>query len=262
MPKLTPPKLSVAVLTAYSFEPAVFASSMSISALVNIRGVEETSGTLIAKFDGVVRGLQSNPTMVPFGPLLGKMMYLMMCYANADGETLSFSFEKADSEKVDLSETLNFAKDTSVGNAFVPQMFTSAPAPTSAPTRTPTPAASSTHAHSYGFFNPAFYASTMTVTALIKVGGIEQSEGTLVAYADNTIHGVQDSPTLVPFGPHAGKSMYLMVVYANANGEAMSFSYDTSTSSTKLSEEQFFVKDQSLGSVLSPLTLSNAVMRR
>ena len=47
-------------------------------------------------------------------------------------------------------------------------------------------------------FNPADYASTMSLTAAVTLSGVEHSTGTLAAFAGTEVRGMQDSVTSLP----------------------------------------------------------------
>ena len=63
----------------------------------------------------------------------------------------------------------------------------------------------------------------MTVTALVTVGGVEQSSGTLFAVVGTEVRGVQDTPSTPPFGPYFGRPLFQITIYADDAGETVGF---------------------------------------
>ena len=54
----------------------------------------------------------------------------------------------------------------------------------------------------------------MALTALVTIGGVAQPTGTLVAYLDTSVRGMQSETSLPPFGPYKGQPLYQMMIYA------------------------------------------------
>ena len=61
--------------------------------------------------------------------------------------------------------------------------------------------------------------------ALVVLGGVDQSVGTLVAYVGSEVRGTQDTPSSPPFGPYASRSMFQITLYADAGGESIRFDF-------------------------------------
>jgi hypothetical protein len=100
----------------------------------------------------------------------------------------------------------------------------------------------------------------MAVTALVTLSGIEQSSGMLTAYAGTAVRGVQDTPSMPPFGPYTGKAMFQITIYANGGGDTMSFTFVTGGVATSLAETLAFTINSNVGSVLTPFSLTSALV--
>lgn len=85
------------------------------------------------------------------------------------------------------------------------------------------------------------------------------ASGTLTALVGTEVRGVLSAPLVVPFGPHAGQSLYAMTIGGEMEGEAVSFRFDPGSGAVALSETVAFAADATLGSVLSPLLLSGVL---
>ena len=137
-------------------------------------------------------------------------MYQIVLYTNGDGETLTFQFNGGRGV-VNLEETMTFITDKTVGSANSPFIFSGVAAPPSSAPRS---------------FNPADYEKSLTLVALITINGVDQASGTLTAFASTEVRGVLATPTRPPFGPYTNKMLYHMIVYANGDGETISFLFD------------------------------------
>jgi len=109
------------VLGGWSLDAPRFVDSMTITALVNIDGLDQAAGTLAAFVGDEVRGLQPQPSMAPFGPHAGKPLYSMTVYVNA-GETASFRFHDGKAERA-ITNTLPAEIDGNVGSAVAPHQL-------------------------------------------------------------------------------------------------------------------------------------------
>ena len=92
---------------------------MSVQALVTLSGVEQAAGTLTALVGTEVRGVQTAPLTVPFGPYAGRSLYQITIGGEAEGETVVFRFDTGVSEVV-LVETVAFAADRTHGSVMSP----------------------------------------------------------------------------------------------------------------------------------------------
>ena len=96
----------------------------------------------------------------------------------------------------------------------------------------------------------------MAATALVSVGGVEQSSGVLVAMVGTEVRGVQETASTPPFGPYAGKALFQITLYAESGGETMSFQFHTGSATVSLTETQVFAVNGNEGSVVAPLLLT------
>ena len=63
------------LLQSISFNPAAYANSMTLTFLVTIGGVRQTSGTLVAYVGTTVSGMQDETSIPPFGAYARQAMY-------------------------------------------------------------------------------------------------------------------------------------------------------------------------------------------
>ena len=98
----------------------------------------------------------------------------------------------------------------------------------------------------------------MAVTAMVSLNGADQTSGRLVAFADGEVRGLNDAPKLTPFGPYKGKHLFGITIYANAEGETLSFMFDTLKGLAPLKETITFVDNGIQGSAL-PVVLTGSM---
>ena len=81
-------------LPDWSADPTLYPLSMSITALVRVRGVVQTSGALGAFVGEEVRGSTQDVTPIPvgLGPYGGGAAFEMLIYAERTGVSVSFRF--------------------------------------------------------------------------------------------------------------------------------------------------------------------------
>ena len=157
--------------------PADYEKTMTLSALVTVSGVRQAVGFLYAFAGNQMRGVQATPSRPPFGPYSGSSVYQIVLYANGDGEALTIQFNGGGGT-VDLAESMTFLTNEKKGTVTSPFLLTGvagAAPPSSSPTQ---------------FLNPADYEKTMTLSALVTVGGVRQAAGVLNAFADNQMRGI------------------------------------------------------------------------
>ena len=106
----------------WSFSPSMFSDSMSVTAIVTIDKIDQTSGTLGAFVGTEVRGLQASSSLVSFGAHAGKYLYLLSVYADTSGETLTFQFYQENT--ITLVQTLTFQVNGRVGDVLLPTALT------------------------------------------------------------------------------------------------------------------------------------------
>ena len=102
------------------------------------------------------------------------------------------------------------------------------------------------------------FSDTMTLTALVSVGGVEQTSGTLGVFVGTQVRGVQSTLSSPPFGAYAGKSLFQATAYANAGGETLTFKFHDGSRTADLTETLAFVVNGNQGSVMDPMSLSAA----
>ena len=95
----------------------------------------------------------------------------------------------------------------------------------------------------------------MSVTSLVRVGGVTQASGTLVGYVGTSVRGIQEKTSNPPFGPYAGQAMYQITLYANAAGERVAFTFNDGPSRASISQTLEFAINGNVGTVVSPLLL-------
>merc|ERR1712185_410092 len=108
-------------------------------------------------------------------------------------------------------------------------------------------------------FDPAAYANTMALSALVSLGGVDQSSGVLVAYVGTEVRGVQDTVSTPPFGAYAGKALFQITMYAENGGETMNFQFYTGSTTVSLSETVTFEVNGNVGSVVAPFLLTGTL---
>jgi hypothetical protein len=125
------------------------------------------------------------------------------------------------------------------------------------------------------------YEYSMSVTAMVRVDDVPVTTGTLAAFVDGEVRGMGGSK-LVPFGPHVGQSLFMLLVYSDdvSMSEVVSFRYtaaelplqDRRDSAglyfhaltlklepglvSQLGETEVFVKDNFVGDAVHPRVYS------
>ena len=90
---------------------------------------------------------------------------------------------------------------------------------------------------------------------MVRVGGADQTSGTLLASVGAEVRGLQDTPSVPPFGLYAGRPMYQITIYAEAGGETISFSLSEGSRSASITETLTFEVNGNVGSVVAPCSL-------
>jgi hypothetical protein len=90
----------------------------------------------------------------------------------------------------------------------------------------------------------------MSLTAAVTLSGVEQSTGTLVAFAGTEVRGMQDSVTSPAFGPYAEKALYQVTVYADTDGELLNFQFHVGGLKAAFTETTSFETNGSMGNVI------------
>jgi len=99
----------------------------------------------------------------------------------------------------------------------------------------------------------------MTVTALVAVGGANQTTGLLAAVVGaDDVRGVQDAPLTPQFGPFAGRALYHLTIHGDVDGEGLAFTFCAAVggSTTKLDQKVAFAANGRRGSAVAPFVLT------
>lgn len=246
-------------------------SSMIIEVLVTIGGVKQDDGVLGAWIEGELRGVSKVALKPPFGPYKGKSIYPIFIYGDSpdNNKKVTFKFKQADGTVVALKETKDYETGGKVGNVVFPYKLTGdapatpapTPPPTMPPTPPPTPAPTTAPAPAAAAWAvvPSDFSDSMSLQALVTVGGVEQAAGTLAAFVGSTVHGVQDTPLIPPFGPKAGKSIYAITIFGNGSDKDKPISFEFKAvdgTVSKLSTTVDFEVNGNIGNVIFPHGLS------
>ena len=116
----------------------------------------------------------------------------------------------------------------------------------------PPPAEPLPHGWNLEFSN---FEQTMTMTASVTIGGVQQRKGALAAFAGDAIRGVQGSSTTPWFGPYVNKPLFLLTIYGQADGEIVTFKFAKEGVATPLDSTLLFVSNGHQGSIHSPFAL-------
>jgi hypothetical protein len=100
----------------WTVNPADYNYNGTVTAAVSHGTIEVTTGTLGAFVGGTCRGFANGALFPP----TGKTVFIVMCYSNlVSGETLTFKyFDPSDNKYYDITETIEFVSDMTVGDAF------------------------------------------------------------------------------------------------------------------------------------------------
>lgn len=103
---------------------------------------------------------------------------------------------------------------------------------------------------------PADFSNSMTLSALVDAEAA-RAPGTLAAFAGTEVRGVQDVPSVPPFGPMKGKPIYQITIYGDTGGEDITFEFQSADGTvTPLEEEVTFKVNENIGNVLAPKVLT------
>ncbi len=225
----------------WSVNPADYQLSMNMTGVLWVSGIPADSpGNLLAAFvDGEVRGVVG-PTEVN-----GTYLFFLTVYANTNDEEVTFKAFVDDLGKIiDTNNTLDFEADATLGSLSAPYPWSItdiASCPTGRPDWN---------------LNPAEFESSMNVTATVFLNSFRPSDANnlLAAFVGDEIRGIAE-PTFIN-----GEPLYFLTVYANENGETVSFQHYTSesdeihTSSTTLE----YTTNAIIGQVNEPFELEGS----
>ena len=100
------------------------------------------------------------------------------------------------------------------------------------------------------------YSDTMTLTALVSIGGEDQAYGALAAFSGMEVRGVQSAPSFPSFGPHAARPLYFLTVYCTG-AEKLTFWFANGLGATTLLNGVISPSvDSNVGTVNSPYMLA------
>ena len=225
VPPPPPPAPSLPLVPASlssTFHLSQHNSSMTVAALVMLRGVEQSSGTLTAFVGTAVRGEQDTSSTLLFGPYAGKSVFQIIVFAS-------------------------------------PELQLPVPPPMTMPHLSLSPDSPPSPLHSSPppiQFNPQNFANSMTATALVQLGGVAQSSGTLTAIAGMEVRGLENTPIAPPFGPYSGQPLFSIILYGDKDGETVSFQFSVGGGTAALTETLVFAINGNAGSAVAPLTLT------
>ena len=123
----------------------------TITAIVSVDGITNYSaeGDMIAAFvDDEQRGV-AQALEIPFGSYAEGFAFLMLIYSNeANGENILFRFYDIETDTIyDVSESVEFISDMTLGNVVDPEILNLSESPSSTPKHTPKHDAAHTQAH-------------------------------------------------------------------------------------------------------------------
>jgi len=99
----------------------------------------------------------------------------------------------------------------------------------------------------------------MTVVAIVTIGGVRQSDGTLGAFINGEVRGVSTLME-VPFGPYMDSFSFDAFVYGESSDAGATITYafapGSGASTVQLSETSVFESNGAVGSAVSPLSLT------
>ena len=101
------------------------------------------------------------------------------------------------------------------------------------------------------------FSNSMTVTALVSLGGAVQASGALAAYVGTEMRGLQGTASAPPFGPYAGVFLFQITLYAEAGGDVLGFRFVLGGSTSVLAETLTFEVNGNVGSVVAPMVLTD-----
>jgi len=113
--------------------------------------------------------------------------------------------------------------------------------------------------------NAADFPDNMSVTAVVMQGAVYKTSGTLVAFMDGQVRGVQAAPKLSPVpGAYQGQHVWMMMIYgdpAESGVKRLTFQlYDPLTDQTVNLQPSVpdvkYQENDALGSALQPLILT------
>ncbi len=238
--------LSIVVLLTTQFifaqecdvNPYAYEFNGSITAHVLIDGEQVSEGTLLAFVGEECRGEQE----VLYFPPAADYYFPTMTYSNVtEGEILTFKYVDSAQNVFELDGSHEFISDMTVGNGF--EAF---------------------ELHGSDYFgggddisdwvvNPYAYEFNGSLTAHVIIDDVVMSHGTLAAFYNDEVRGVQEAI----FFPPAGNYYFPIMTYSNAtSGEIFNFKYFNGSEIIDLNETLEFVSDMTIGNGFAPFELT------
>lgn len=102
---------------------------------------------------------------------------------------------------------------------------------------------------------PAAFERSMTALVSVLLDGMQQEQGFLAAFAGSSVRGLASAGEPTPFGPFIGQRFFPIMIYANGNGEQISFQFHVESLVATAAETLTFTADESVGGLTAPLVL-------
>ena len=96
----------------------------------------------------------------------------------------------------------------------------------------------------------------MTLTALVTIGGVVQSSGTLTAFAADEVRGVQGHGRRTSLRSLRWHGHVPDTMYGEADGDELTFQFQTNDVPTTMAESLTFEVDGNIGSVVTPFVMT------
>ena len=200
------------VAPSWTVDTSLHEDTMTLVAIVRVQDVVQASGTLGAFSGGDTRGVSILSMRIPRGPHAGEYCFMLMVYGLA-GDTITFRFW--DGQTItDMIETEAFVPGSMAGDALMPVLLAAyaanSPPP---PPPSPLPALPPTLiVHGWEVETERYYM-TMMMIAVVRIGsaysttiGASATHGTLAAFHDPDVRGVQDASLVgIPVGTFQGQ---------------------------------------------------------
>ena len=111
-------------------------------------------------------------------------------------------------------------------------------------------------------FNLAQFANTMTTTVIVYIDGVAATCGMLGAFVKtngaltDSMRGLQETASAVPFGPYAGQGLWLMTSYSDGSGGTYGFKFNTGSAVLECTGEYVFQINGRLGDAVNPYAVT------
>lgn len=224
---------AVADPPVWTVDPAAFETNLTLTGAVFVDGIksQNPSDRLAAVVAGQVRGVASSTEVA------GRQLFFLSVYGSS-GEAVSFKFYDAGRDWVlDLDWEMVFQPDAVIGTLGTPVVLQGT-----------YPVVPSWNVE------PARFASSISMTAVVTVGGkeVQGTENVLAAFIEGEVRGVA-SPQLV-----GNRALFFLVVHGHSGDAGVSFRlwHAESKRVLELGESVGFVPNAILGSVSDPFAFT------